>query len=261
MASFVKMEWLDPYELLASRLRLSRRPMTLAFDEAFRAYTLCHEILREARWAQFDGSVPELYWQAVSGERDFAQPDYDFERRQYEAQVEDNLSDWQASLVLLFADDALQDFARGVLGKSHNTLDGYGPAYTDTTNSGRPVHVTTLLRAGTNAIRHVSEWDTPRLPFPYPAKGNCENDWQRAVVRNIDVIQRAFGLGIHERIRDVVSMRVLIRIDGTLGTPGIQPDYSRVEAAIIAATRDMARKAGGDATARLEAAISGLTVP
>ena len=137
MASFVKMEWLDPYQLLASRLRLSRRPMALAFDEAFRAFLLCHEILNESRLARFDGSVAEWYWDAMKGDHDIAQPDYDFEGRQYEAQVEDNLSDWQASLVLLFADDALQDFARGLFGQNHRSLDGYGPAYIDTTNTGR----------------------------------------------------------------------------------------------------------------------------
>jgi hypothetical protein len=58
---------------------------------------------------------------------------------------------------------------------------------------------------------------------------------------SITVLQRAFGIGIHERIRDVVSIRVIIAVDGRLGTE--PTDYARFEAAIVVAAEEIAGKA------------------
>ena len=239
MGSFVKLEWLDPYELFASKLDLSRRPMALSFNEAFAAFRRCHSILHDLQWADFNCEEGWL----TEGDAEAAQTQLDPGALQYQAQVEDNSADWQASVVLLFADDALQSLARGVL-RDHKSLDGYGPEYLDVTNSGRPVRLTTLLRAGTTAIRHVSDWDTPEMPFPYRRPEEADERWQQAL-QNIDVINRAFGIGTSGRIRDFVSMRVLIRVDGTLGDKDTEPSYARFERAMIEAATDIARKANG----------------
>lgn len=247
MGSFVNLNWLDPYELLAYKLRLSRHAMTVAFDHAVEAYLRCHEILDEVRAQSMKDGTPD--WLSDFDYAEDNEPPYNARVRQYEAQVQDNLADWQASVVLLFADDALQTFARAIL-PQFDSLDGYGPEYPDSTNSGRPVKLTTLLRAGTNTIRHVSDWDTPEFPFPYKEVDDSEHRWKQPL-RNIDVITRVFGLGKDGRIRDVVSMRVLIRVDGTL-YPGTRPQYENFERAIIEAGRDIAKSIGSAATAKLE---------
>jgi len=255
MSSFVKLEWLDPHQLFASRVRLSRHAMKIAYEEAFAAFQRCHALLKDGLWAEFPGDPSGWFYAMATGEAQPAPPRESISDLHYAAQVEDNLADWQASIVLMFADDALQCFARGVLGKAHQSLHGYGPEYPDTTNRGNPVRLTTLLRAGTNAIRHVSEWDTPAFPFPYPAIPHCKKLHCQVcqALDNIDVIQRVFGIGIHERIRDAVSMRVLIRVDGQLGTA--LPEYARFEDGLISAAVDIASKAGRHESARLEDAL------
>lgn len=256
MASFVKLEWLDPYRLFASRLRLHHHAMEVAYNNAFAAFHTCHELLKEDLWSQFSGSPMEWFMAMATGEGGDAfvrpEPVRDYH---YEAQAQDALADHQASAVLLFADDTLQTFGRGVLGKNHKSFAAYGPRYPDAKNPAESVAFTTLLRAATNAVRHVSEWDTPDLEFPYAPVPHCDRGCQTCrASQTIDVIQRAFGIGIHERVRDVVSMRVLIRVDGQLGTA--EPEYGRFEAAMLSAAFDMAAKAGGDALSRLEAALS-----
>lgn len=77
-------------------------------------------------------------------------------------------------------------------------------------------------------------------------------------MESITVIQKAFGIGIHERIRDVVSMRVIIAVDGKLGMQA--PDYVRFESAIIQAAEKIAgeadrREANANAAARLRATL------
>ncbi len=235
--------------------------MQTAYDSAFAGYLRCHELLHEERWANFRHDPSDWLLSLAEGEDKIpdepSEPMMDFH---YEAQVEDTLADHFASVVLLFADDALQCFARGVLGeKNHRSLDGYGPTYPDAKNHSGTVALTTLLRAGTNAIRHVSEWDTPSFPFPYPAMPHCKKTRTCAICQalpSIDVIQRVFGLGIHERIRDPVSMRVLIRVDGHLGSPGSVPSYHRFEEAVLSAATQIAAKSGEAASQRLQAAFA-----
>jgi phage baseplate assembly protein W len=126
---------------------------------------------------------------------------------------------------------------------------GFGPTY----RGHGEVRLTTLLHAGTNALRHVSEWDDlsdlQRLPYPKLAE-LPERSKLYEPIRNIEVIQRAFGIGIHELIRQPISSRVLVLVDGQLGTA--EPDYRRFEAAVIAAARDIARTARGQHLAKLD---------
>ncbi|MGA3036657.1 MAG: hypothetical protein ABSE64_04150 [Vulcanimicrobiaceae bacterium] len=257
MSSFVKLEWLDPYREFASRLRLSRRAMTRSYDEAFRAFEHCHELLKEERWSEYSGAPLDWFLAEATGEhRELVQPE-EIPDYHYEAQVENVLADHQASSVILFADDTLQTFARGLLGKKHKTLDPYGPRYEDVRSRSNPVALSTLLRAATNAIRHLSEWDNPKFPFPYPTLDACQDGrcpFHKAI-SNIDVIQRAFGIGLYERIRDVVSMRVLIRVDGGFGSdPG--PSYQSFEGAVRDAATQIAERAGADARDRLSRVLA-----
>jgi hypothetical protein len=167
--------------------------------------------------------------------------------------------DHQASPVILTADDALQRFAKGVWGSAPGLDPGFGRAFG---SSNAPVQLTTLLRAGTNTLRHVSEWDDnlklrgPHLNRPgemYPdaatlTKGSRE--WQ--AMQSIAVLQRAFGLGKDGPIRDVVSFRVLAAVDMDIS----QPSYDRFEAAVVEAARDIARHGPFDAVSRLEAELA-----
>lgn len=58
------------------------------------------------------------------------------------------------------------------------------------------------------------------------------------------------GLELNDRIRDVVSMRVLIQVDGNLGT---EPTYyARFEEAMIGAAREIAANKGSAASSQLE---------
>jgi len=256
MSSFVKLDWLDPYKAFASRLQLSRHAMRLSFDEAFRAYLRCHELLKQELWVNCPVDPAEWLLAEATGESPELIEPGQIQDFHYEAQVEDALADHQASSVLLFVDDALQSLARGLLRKEHKTLDGYGPRYEDVRDRSKPVALSTLLRAATNTIRHLSEWDDPKFPFPYPVAGHCKESACQVcrAIPNIDVIQRTFGIGIHERLRDVVSMRVLIKVDNRLGSdPG--PSYENFENALIAAAYEVASRAGDVATERFKESI------
>lgn len=257
MSSFVRLDWLDPYQLLASKIKLSRHAMRTSYDSAFTAFRRCHELLKEELWTEFPGSPLDWFMAMTTGEPEIPTvPREQIRDYHYEAQVEDSLADHQSSIVLLFADDALQNFARGVLGKAHRSLDSYGPRYPDAKTHTKPVALTTLVRAGTNAIRHVSEWDDPSFPYPYPEIPHCKKRGCRVcqALPSIDAIQRAFGIGMHGRIQGVVSMRTLILVDGLLGTS--EPEYARFENAMITVASEIAEKAGGDASAHLTEALA-----
>lgn len=93
------------------------------------------------------------------------------------------------------------------------------------------------------------------MPEPgavYPTLAACTNKYERQMMESITVIQNVHGLGLHERIRDVVSMRTLIRIDGT----GVDTaDYENFEEAVIVAAREIATSKGASALASLNAEI------
>jgi len=129
------------------------------------------------------------------------------------------------------------------------------------------VHLTSLLRAATNTLRHLSEWDdNPKLVFPYDKKPSSgvphhdKTDEQKLnekkaqeARRSINILGRAFGIGKNEPIRDVVSWRTLVAIDGNLGTV---PDYQRFEDAILIAAREITDEAGPESRESLEAELA-----
>lgn len=257
MPRFLKLETLDPYELFASTMSTSRFAMRNAYSAAFEAHLRCSDLLRQHTWSQVDtDDVFEQIGLYDSGlPRRQVPSRTELDRMYAQAYAEDLQADYLAGVLLLFADDALQRFAKGVLGVAPGLGDGFGPQYGD--HRGK-VRLTALLRAGTNAIRHVSEWDDypwnelhPRKV--YPTLEECATDRERRILENIVVFQRVLGYGIHERIRDVQSMRILIQIDGRFGTE--EPNYDRFEEAVLATAREIASANGPAASVCLENAL------
>lgn len=121
---------------------------------------------------------------------------------------------------------------------------GHGPLY-------RSVHLTSLLRATTNCVRHVSEWED--YPFPYRDLTHAERNDERKAIQSIRVLQQAYGLGRHERIRDFVSWHTVVTIDGLYGTN--PPDYQRFENAIVDGARAIAKAVGPEAEQKLADAL------
>lgn len=158
--------------------------------------------------------------------------------------AEDSHCDMQATIIVLFADDLLQRFGHRVLGKKVG-LHGFGPLY-------RGVHLTSLLRATTNCVRHVSEWED--LAFPYPEPAEAKSNDERVAIGNIKVLQTAYGIGKHERIRDFVSWHTVVTVDGLYGTH--PPAYQRFEDALVEGARDIAREGGGTTLPELETALA-----
>ena len=164
------------------------------------------------------------------------------------AEGEDMQADWEASVVVLFADDVLRRYKRRVLPKGRQR-ESFRPTYND------GVRLTELLWAGGNAIRHVSEWDDDEeLVFPYDPANIEKGSNQERAWGNIRIFQRAFGKGIHERIREMQSWAVLVTMDGLYGTH--EPDYARIEQTIVKSAREIAEAAGADASEKLETALT-----
>jgi hypothetical protein len=282
MSGFVRLDGPDPYELFGAQFRRSRFALQTAYDEAFAAWDRRSELLKEHEWSSGYGGM-EIPWLSATGTGTRELPQATLDRMWDEALAENVQADSQASIVLLVADDALQRLARGVLG-DEKRAEGYGLAY------GAPykglVKFTRLLRAGTNAIRHVSEWDD--LPwrdfYPWPVGGNvypplddCKQferearaardecvdrqEWQvadarlratvgmRRAMESIDIFQRVFGIGVNALIRDPVSFHIITAVDGRLGHG---TSYARFEAAILIAAREIAAQMGSEAEAKLE---------
>lgn len=262
MSRFVMIDKPDPYRFFGAVLRRSRLGMHDAFHAAFAADARCRELMDQDRFlgASALGPLGFPVFSGIAGLDEKREPvDYGAiaERRdalRAEAQAEDLAADQQATIVVLWADDTIRRFARGVLGKAANLVEGYGPRFGRVND---PVSFTAMLRAATNTLRHVSEWDdNDDLAFPYdPATVQTDN--AKRAIENITILQRAFGIGVHEPIRDVVSWRVLVAVDGKLGTE--PPDYGRFEATIIAAARDIANVAGVEAAATLDSELLRMT--
>ncbi|MBD5654754.1 MAG: hypothetical protein IAI50_06185 [Candidatus Eremiobacteraeota bacterium] len=267
----------DPYQLFGAILHRSRLGLQEAHRAAFKADSRCSELQREEQFLGFEQSSygPDLPF--LRGDAHFAGT----ERRSLEeivarrdeiwaeAQAEDLFADQQASILVLWADDALRRFARGVLKRAPSFDKGYGVTYGCWPAGEVPIALTTMLRAATNTLRHVSEWDdNSALVFPYDdfkPKNKAEKsqltEHQRfeennaeQSIQNIKILRRAFGIGVNERIRDIVSWRTLVAIDGYLGTHA--PDYQRFENALVTAAREMADEAGPESRARLEAELT-----
>lgn len=237
----------DAFEQFAASAIGSRSVMQRAYLAAVEASDRCNASIKESLQLRLQDETLELMGLvAMSGdpvarEQRARQADVD-------AIVEDKNADWQASIVVLFADDVLRRFSRRVLNKKPTLNNGYGPTY------GGGVRLTTLLQAGANAIRHVSEWDDDEmLTFPYEAATIAKGSNADRARRNIRIFQRAFGKGVHEPIREMQSWAILCTMDGLYGTHG--PDYTRVEAAVIAAARDIASESGPSAVTSLNDAL------
>ncbi len=150
MSRFVRLEIHDPFVTLATTLRRLRPAIERAYYAAFAASDAANAALKEYQWATFDDSmVHDLIGEMLPR---MERSDVDPEVLYAGAIAEDSHCDMQSTIVVLFADDLLQRFASKVLGKKIG-LHGYGPLY-------RGVHLTSLLRATTNCVRHVSEWKT-----------------------------------------------------------------------------------------------------
>jgi hypothetical protein len=114
--------------------------------------------------------------------------------------------------------------------------------------------LTTLLRAATNTLRHVSDWDEdPDIVFPYDPQ-TATTKVAKQAYNTIAVLQHAFGIGKHEPIREPVSWRVVVAVDGQLGTA--PPDFGRFQAAVLTAAHEIAAEAGGSALLAAELARS-----
>ena len=255
MSQFLKLDHLDPFESFAAVIGRSRLAMSAAYDAAFAAHERCRKALEDHRWGSA-ARVGAFGFPVFADQRSSmwgAVGDEVLHRLWLDALAEDFQCDQQAAPVILVADDTLQRFAKGVLGKAPGVGPGFGPEYGG--HGGRAVSLTSLLRAATNALRHVSEWDDdPNLQFPYPAPADLEKGSKTPqALQSIYVLQRAFGIGRHEPIRDVVSMRVLVAVDGLFGTS--TPDYARFESAVIQAAEQVALEVSGDAQGRLRSAL------
>jgi hypothetical protein len=258
MSRFLNLHRPDPYRLFAAFSRRSALGLRAAYDAAFAADMRCKELMQEERW--LSARAQPLGFPVFTGDigDDEISPLELAERREVlwaEAEAEDLQTDLQASIVVLWADDTLRRFERGVLERKPRFARGYGPTY------GENVPLTTLLRAATNTLRHVSDWDDDEdLVFPYDLTVVNDKDASNEVkqaYRNIAILQRAFGIGKHEPIREPVSWRVLVAVDGQRGTA--PPDFARFEAAVLASAREIAAEAGGSEL--LEAALARVRVP
>ena len=247
MSRFLKLHSADPARRFGTVLRRSWPSMDSAYLAAFGANARCTELLEEERWLAAAALPPLPFLQfstPVESPVDLA------DRREalwLSAEAEDVQADLQAGTVLLAADELLQTLARGL---AVPALE-HGPLING-------VRFSTLLRTATNAIRYVAQWDDdPDLPFPYPSLASVPNDKEhnnlRRALRNIEVIHRAFGIGAHERLTDPVSFRVLVAVDGQLGTG--DPDFRRFARTLIETAESIAAAAGGDAQASLRATL------
>ena len=254
MSRFVRLATLDPYQAFAVLLRRSRPAMERAYLASFEAHRRCSELLRDHLFASVQHH--DMAGFPIFDEGDTAdvddQPDLD--ALWIGGIAEDYAADLQAAPVVLTADSQLRLFGKRVL-KRQVIEPGFGPLYKSSIGD---VRLTTLLWAAANAIRHVEEWDDnpdlARLPYPEISSLRKGSDTRRAM-QSISVIQRAFGIGIHELVRDPVSCRVLVAVDAPLGL--VPPAYARFEEAVLQAAREIADAAGGDARTRLESALVG----
>jgi hypothetical protein len=272
MSRYLKLGNSDPYQLFCAVLTRSRRGMQEAHRAAFEADARCSELQREERFLGFSQSSYGFPFPVYGGDPkekgEHQSLDEIVARRDeiwIEAQAEDLFADQQASILILWADDTLRRFARGVLKTSPTFKKGYGHTYGCWPAQSVPVPLTTMLRAATNTLRHVSEWDdNPALVFPYQTfkpktkqekalmSEQQKRDYNNAeqAIENIAILRQAFGIGVNEPIRDIVSWRTLVAIDGYLGTH--PPDYQRFENALLTAAREMADEVGSESRKRIE---------
>jgi hypothetical protein len=252
MSLFLNLDQTDPYDTFAVIMRRSRLAMERTYEAAFDAHRRGADLLDSHllhKWNVGDSSGFPIF-AVPEGWQPEALSNAELEGMWLDAISEDFQADHLATPIVLTADDCLKRLANGIHGKPSEIEAGYGPEY----GPGK-VPLTSLLTAATNTLRHVSEWDEKRKPaFPYKPLSEYEvNSVEWQAMRSITVIQRAFGHGIFEAVRGPVSMRVLVAVDGLLGTS--PPSYDRFEAAVLATARAVASAKGKTPLTKLETAI------
>ncbi len=213
MTAFVRLLKPKPIPLFVTQLEAMRPALERAYLDACQAQS------------ESCGLTDHLMRAAVSPDE---QLDDSVRVRAYAEEVRANL---QATVVLLSVDDALQRLGKAILGKPLGISRGFGAVCNG-------VALTRVLRATTNCVRHVSEWDDDQeLVFPYASPADESDPRLRRSVENIAILQQAFGIGKHERIWSAPAFALLSVIDGSFGTE--DPDYQRVESKIIGAAREI----------------------
>ena len=164
MSRFLNLHRPDPYRLFEAVLRRSRLGIRAAYDAAFAADLRCKELMQEERFLGARGQpfgFP-LFGGDVDAGR-FITPEV-VERRAAlwaEAQAEDLQTDFQASVVVLWADDTLRRFERSVLkarGESDKRVrsDLRSGRCLDDAAARRDEHVATRVRLGRRSGHRVS---------------------------------------------------------------------------------------------------------
>ena len=252
----------DPYGTFAWFVGISRLAMRETYDRAFDVYDESIQLERERdfeaarREASFDAIRSQMLgWSADAFDEPFID-DNELETLHTRAVAQDYHADYLANIPILFADATIQRFGRNVLGKGLGFKEGFGRSYGD--HRGRAPY-TFVVRAAANAIRHVGEWDDNDwnkygAGVVYPALDDASNS-DRTKIQSIEILQRAMGIGVHERLRDVVSMKTLILIDGLENG---KHSYNRFEDCLLEAAREIAAAAGNQAPELLERQLSQL---
>src|SRR6202046_4613875 len=131
MTRFLKLDRQDPYLLFASTIEVSRLSMSNAYFAAFDAYERCSKLLQRYDWSSVDTDdvFEEL---GLYDSRAARRPTVSQETRPRiyaDAQAEDLQAEYIAGVLLLFADDTLQRFAKGVTGGAPGLGVGYGKEF------------------------------------------------------------------------------------------------------------------------------------
>jgi hypothetical protein len=231
MTAFVRPSKAPPIELFASMIRFSRPSLEAAYYSAFEA--------ARARNAEMDRFMLDPL-------RGVELTHEEAERSHIEAYRQDIRADQQSMIVLFVLDDSLQRLGRTLLGKAPGIARGFGRLYNG-------VPLTTLLRATTNCVRHVSEWDdNENLKYPYDVLDETDRDIKMAI-GNIRVLQEALGVGRHENIWAAPCFHVLAILDGKFGTEAA--NYDRLESAVMLAAREIVEAADSSLLPHFETAV------
>jgi hypothetical protein len=223
VSSFVELYKPEPVELFVVTMRRNRPALKALFDDAMVA------------GRSF----------ADTSHRSFRTGGEEGRRLHTLSYTQNVIVDLISTPLLLVADDALQRLGGALLGR-HSFDLAYGPRY----HHEKSAPLTQLLRAMTNCVRHVSEWnDSKTLTFPYfnefePAKTARNWKTNKQAMQTIEILHANFGLGANGPITAAPTFMLLKLIEGRFGTPGVVPDYFRFETAIMQAAREMADDSG-----------------
>jgi len=218
-----------PVEQFVGVMRYNRSPLEEFYNSAMEAADRRNQAMRLMIYTEIAGApanITGIEWvDAPNNVVNYP----DTEQLRLEAYVEDKRADLLAALVLLTADNALQRLGRALVDRPR-LRQGFGPIL-------KSVPLTTLLRATTNCVRHVDEWDeNPNLHVGYEGSSATDRATTQAL-ETIAVLKEALGVGRHERIHQAPSFTVLALIDGKFGTD--PPDYRRFERAILSTAREI----------------------